>query len=293
MRLPYVEFPRSGHSLGRRQFGLSLAAALCYAAVLRPRVAFAQATDEQVWQQFLTWLPSVPASDNPGPIVAQYRAHLAQAGASPSEVDRQLGVVFQMMRTRVDGWRVMFNNIYTATTPGFNTQPNSLLVSAVEGRKPGRALDVGMGQGRNAVFLAIKGWDVTGFDISDEGLNVARKSADRAGVKVSSLLQSDDQFDFGIERWDLIVITYEPVPVTTANYVNKLRAALRPGGLIVIESFASSASDKVRRPVDIDPAALRSAFDSFQVLRFEDTFAMPDWGKTDTRLARLVAQKRT
>jgi 2-polyprenyl-3-methyl-5-hydroxy-6-metoxy-1,4-benzoquinol methylase len=39
----------------------------------------------------------------------------------------------------------------------------------VEARKPGRALDIGMGQGRNSVFLALKGWDVTGFDISDEG----------------------------------------------------------------------------------------------------------------------------
>ncbi len=63
----------------------------------------------------------------------------------------------------------MFNNIYS-NAPGFSTNANALLVSAVTGRKPGRALDVGMGQGRNAVFLAVEGWNVTGFDISDVGL---------------------------------------------------------------------------------------------------------------------------
>jgi hypothetical protein len=47
----------------------------------------------------------------------------------------------------------MFNNIHKTTKPGFATQPNALLVATVEGRNPGRALDVGVGQGRNAKSL--------------------------------------------------------------------------------------------------------------------------------------------
>jgi 2-polyprenyl-3-methyl-5-hydroxy-6-metoxy-1,4-benzoquinol methylase len=45
--------------------------------------------------------------------------------------------------------------------------PNAFLIKVVEGRKPRTALDMAMGQGRNALMLAQRGWDVTGFDISD------------------------------------------------------------------------------------------------------------------------------
>jgi 2-polyprenyl-3-methyl-5-hydroxy-6-metoxy-1,4-benzoquinol methylase len=56
---------------------------------------------------------------------------------------------------------------------GFEKQPNRLLVDAVAKRKPGRALDVAMGQGRNALYLASRGWKVTGVNFSDEGVRAA------------------------------------------------------------------------------------------------------------------------
>jgi SAM-dependent methyltransferase len=196
-----------------------------------------------------------------------------------------------MLRTRQDAWRILFNAIYSSPTPAFNTNPNALLVSAVERRRAGRALDVAMGQGRNAIFLATKGWDVTGFDVADEGLRVAQRNADRAGVKLNLILQSDENFEFGTARWDLIVITYTPVPLTTANYVKKLRDALRTGGVVVIESFGSESAAVNRRLVDIDPNELRRAFDGFRIVHFEDTSGMPDWGNVHVRLARLIAEK--
>jgi len=277
----------------RRQF-ISIAVSFVLGCLLvgPTGLAFSQTADERVWQQFLQWLSTVPPADRPAPIFEQYRARLLAEGISQADANGQMAVIRQMLRTRTDGWRVMFNNIYSSQTPGFNTNPNALLVSAVEGRKPGRALDVGMGQGRNAVFLAIKGWDVTGFDVSDEGLRIAQRNAERAGVKLNAVLQSDEQFDFGAARWDLIVITYEPVPLTTASYVKKLSDSLRNGGLVVIESFASASGSFNRRLVDIDPKELRRAFASFRILHFEETFAMPDWGNERTRLARLIAEKK-
>lgn len=244
-----------------------------------------------IWQDWLRWLPTVPPTDRPGLIFGQYRAKLLDAGVSEADADRQIATIRQRMRTETDGWRVMFNNIYASPTPGFNTNPNALLVSAVTGRKPGRALDVGTGQGRNAVFLALKGWDVTALDISDEGLKAAARNAERAGVELTTVLTSSDAFAFGTALWDLIVIAYEPVPLTSPAYVQKIRDALRPGGLLVVESFASDATATGRRPVDLDPADLQSAFASFRILRFEDTVAMPDWEKEETRLARMIAEK--
>ena len=247
-------------------------------------------TDDKVWEQFLEWLPSAKPSTDPGTLFGQYRSHLMALGLMEGEAGGYLTVVANNMRTRSDGWRVMFNNIYASGSAGFSTAPNALLMATVEGRKPGRALDVGMGEGRNTVFLALKGWDVTGFEISDEGVAIAQRNARAAGVNITALLASNETFDLGEAQWDLIVATYAPFPLTTADYVQRLRGSLTPGGLIVVESFASDANTPGRRPVDIDPTDLRRAFDSFRILYFEDTVAMPDWTSEKTRLVRLVAE---
>jgi hypothetical protein len=162
-----------------------------------------QPSNEAIWQQLLEWLPSAPPTDGAGPMLRQYRSRLISNGASTAEADRQFEILLRMMRERPDGWRIMFDNIYSNSTPGFVTQPNALLIAMVESRKPGRALDVGMGQGRNAVFLAMKGWDVTGFDIAEQGLAVARKNVERAGVKLNAIRETDEAFNYGSDQWDL------------------------------------------------------------------------------------------
>ena len=80
--------------------------------------------------------------------------------------------------------------------------------------------------------------------------------------------------------------------------VRRLGNALRPGGLVVIEHAAADwgpggrSSGASERDITIDPTLLRRAFDDFRILYFEDTVAMPDWGRRKTRLVRLVAEKR-
>src|SRR5262245_59484473 len=173
------------------------------------------------------------------------------------------------MRERPDGCRIMFNNNYSSSTPGYVTKPNALLVSTVEGRKPGRALDIGMGQGRNSVFLALKGWNVTGFDLSDEGIATARRNAERAGVKINAIQGTEDAFDYGTEQWDLIVFVYEPFPITTAAYVERLHRSLRPGGSIVIEGFGEEETAKNRPVTAIVPERLLAAFKDFRLLNYQ------------------------
>ncbi len=89
------------------------------------------------------------------------------------------------------------------------------------------------------MFLAMKGWDVTGFDISDEGIAVARKNAERAGVKLNAVQQTTEAFDYGIDQWGLIVFIYEPFPVTSAAYVERLRKSMKAGGIVVFETHAA------------------------------------------------------
>jgi SAM-dependent methyltransferase len=270
-----------------------LVALVVLLALMLPGHTQAQPSKDVIWQQFLEWLPSAPPVDAARMLFDQYRSRLISSGASTAEADRQMDIIRRTHRERPDAWRVMFNNIYQSSTPGFSTQPNALLISTVEGRKAGRALDIGMGQGRNSVFLAMKGWNVTGFDISDEGLAAARKNAERAGVKLNAIREADDTFDYGSDRWDLIVFMYEPFPVTSAAYVERLRKSMKSGGLIVIESFGDEATTPNRPATAIDPGQLLAAFKDFRLLHFEDTMALPDWGaRIKRRVVRMVSEKR-
>jgi len=252
----------------------------------------AQSADDLAWQRFLGWLKVAPPANGPLEILQGYQASLTSQGLAPVDAGRELGAVMRLMRERHDAWPLMFDRIYTSATPNFDTKPNALLMAAIEGRAPGRALDIGMGQGRNAVALAIKGWSVTGFDVSAEGLAVAKAQAARAGVAIAAIQDSDDHFDPGTNQWDLIAVIYGPGSIADPGYVARLRRALRPGGIVVVESFASDRAAAQRRPVDIDPADLRLAFSAFQMLRFEDGPAVSDWDPQTTRLVRLVAQKK-
>src|SRR4051812_43645854 len=68
----------------------------------------------------------------------------------------------------------IFDKIYASEAPPFNAEPSAFLARAVDGVAPGKALDVAMGQGRNSLFLARKGWQVTGYDVSSVGLSQAQ-----------------------------------------------------------------------------------------------------------------------
>lgn len=97
-----------------------------------------------------------------------------------------------------------WNAVYTSSDGTFNRQPNAFLLQSVQGRTPGTTLEIGMGQGRNTIAMARLGWDVTGIDISDEGIRQALAEAKKQNVNIHSILASADDFDYGTSRYDLI-----------------------------------------------------------------------------------------
>ena len=160
-------------------------------------------------------------------------------------------------------------------------KPNALLVESIHNRKAGKALDIGMGQGRNTIYLAQQGWDVTGIDPADEGVRIAKAEAARQGLKIRAEVTTFEQFDFGENQWDLIVLTYEP----TKAIAPKVVQALRLGGLVVTKRVWPTGS--------FADNELLSLFKGLRVLRYEDVWARPDWGaqNIDERLVRLLAEK--
>ncbi|MBA3884557.1 MAG: methyltransferase domain-containing protein [Acidobacteria bacterium] len=200
-------------------------------AAARPQPA----PDDKVWADFVGWLHTMPPITQVVSVLKLYGKELAGKGVTREDAKLTMDRVLRMMRDRPDAWRPIFNRIYTTSGTTFNPEPTPLLVRAVEGHTPGRALDVGMGQGRNAVFLAMKGWNVTGIDLAEEGLAAARAQATRAGTSVNALLADAATFDYGREAWDLIVITYGPGFTGDPPFAERLKTALRPGGLLVVE----------------------------------------------------------
>jgi SAM-dependent methyltransferase len=238
----------------------------------------AQPDPEAGWRAFLAWLSAQPPDSKPANLIRPYRAELIRKGMSPNEAEREMERLGHLAFTRPDGAKVLWNKVYGGRDPIFVQTPNALLASAIQDRKPGKALDFGMGQGRNAVFLAMQGWDVTGFDPSDEGVRMAQASAARAGVKIRALVSTDEQFDFGAARWDLIVMTYVRSPA--ARDAERIRRALAPGGIFVYENGSDRHNE------------LLKLFITFRILRFDDADAFPDWNPAEKiRLERLVAEK--
>lgn len=125
--------------------------------------------------------------------------------------------------------------------PGFafGTEPNDFLVS-VAGEMPagGRVLCLAEGEGRNAVFLAGRGFAVTGVDASSVGLEKAQKLAAERGIEIATVVADLESFDIGRENWDAVVSIFCHLPpALRADVYGRVVAGLRPGGVFVLEAY--------------------------------------------------------
>ncbi len=209
-----------------------------------------------------------------------YEAKLRAEGAGAEAAGRTMRLVVAYDEAE------LYDRVY-AEAPRFNARPNGFLVEAVEQLTPGRALDVGMGQGRNAIHLARRGWTVTGFDVSAVGLRKASEGAAAQGVRLEAVRASDDEFDFGRERWDLIVILH----ALEKRSVHKVREALKPGGAVVVEAAHAEPGGY---PFGYASNELLRLFEGFRILRYEERMGVHDFSEDrgeKTRLVRLLARK--
>ncbi len=186
---------------------------------------------------------------------------------------------WQPYRSALDFQRDLWNDNFRQDV-GFEHAPNRLLVTTTESVAPGSALDLATGQGRNALYLAAHGWKVTAVDISDVGLRQARAAADRAHVALDAVEADIGAYDYGTAKWDLVTEIYVPQPLAL---VDKIKAALKPGGLFVLEFFLEA----------VDVKQLHAQFaDGFDILRDEVVEDRPDWAEDRAKLVRFVARKR-
>lgn len=156
--------------------------------------------------------------------------------------------------------------------------------------KGGKALDIAMGTGRNALYLASLGFRVTGIDLSAVAVKKCRQKAERLGLPIEALVADLERSPLPTEEYDLIVNFYYLQRSLTPQIV----AALKPGGVLVFESFTIDQLQFGWGPKSPDhllhPGELREMFPDLETLLYHEGVVQGDRGPK--AVASLIGRKR-
>lgn len=179
----------------------------------------------------------------------------------------------------------------------YGKEPAAFLKQKIDGLKKGKALVLAMGEGRNAVYLAQNGFDVTGVDISDVAIEKTNRLAEERNTTVNGVVADLTDYDMGKAQFDLITKFYYYEPSIFSQVIE----ALKPGGMFILEQFSidhlkyrETSSFGPRNPdYLIKPNELLEHFNSLRILYYEDTVVELNEGmhKGTAAVIRLIAQK--
>ena len=147
----------------------------------------------------------------------------------------------------------------------------------------GHVLDLAMGEGRNGVFLATKGFQVTGVDISAEGLKKAETLAAELGVPIKTVVADLETYKIP-PNFDVIIYTY----YLQRDLFPKIAAALKPGGMALIETYTMDHfrhRPRFNKAYLLEPNELLTMLPGLRVLRYQEV----DTGQE--AFASILAQK--
>lgn len=127
---------------------------------------------------------------------------------------------------------------YSAEDYAYGTEPNDFLAAHAHMLPMGRVLSLAEGEGRNAVFLAGQGYEVTAVDQSAVGLGKARRLAEREGVAIETIVADLAEFKIEPQSWDGIVSISAHVPRSIRKGLHRRVAeGLKPGGVLLLEAY--------------------------------------------------------
>ena len=156
-------------------------------------------------------------------------------------------------------------------------RPNGALVAEVAGLTPGSALDVGCGEGADAVWLARQGWQVTGLDVSQVAIERAGTAASDAGVEVEWLVAGLLDATVAPRRFDLVSAQYPALLRTPAHDAERaLLAAVAPGGTLLVVHHADIDVERAKKhghdPADyVSPEDVLAALDDSWIVHVDET----------------------
>jgi SAM-dependent methyltransferase len=190
-----------------------------------------------------------------------------------------------------------WDHVYLNPDARVPVNPSALVLETTANLPAGVALDAGMGNGRNAIYLARKGWKVTGIDLSQAAVRTAREEAAKLKVEFDARVGDVEKMDLPRTTYDLILCLYaEPLAARAAR---KFIEALKPGGLLLVEGRhieALSLASAGYAVTGFHDNQLLNLYERLRILRYEDRQMPSEWGNDShdarARIVRLVAQKR-
>ena len=165
-------------------------------------------------------------------------------------------------------------------------QPAQFLVENIKLLSKGRVLDVAMGVGRNAIYLASMGFEVEGIDISPEAVNNALESARKVGVTIRAQM-ADLEKDYRIEKgaYDVIIC----FNYLQRSLIPQIKDGLRKGGVVVYETFIVDQAQfgKPKNPnYLLKYNELLDMFRDFRCLRYREGII-----ESQKAIAGIIAEK--
>lgn len=165
-------------------------------------------------------------------------------------------------------------------------EPAQFLVENIKLLPKGRALDVAMGDGRNAIYLARMGFEVDGIDISSEAVNGALESARKAGIAIRAQI-ADLEKNYRIEKgvYDVIIC----FNYLQRSLIPRIKDGLRRGGMVVYETFIVDQAQfgKPKNPnYLLKYNELLDMFGDFRCLRYREGII-----ESHRAIAGIIAQK--
>jgi 2-polyprenyl-3-methyl-5-hydroxy-6-metoxy-1,4-benzoquinol methylase len=148
-------------------------------------------------------------------------------------------------------------------------------------------LDMGMGEGRNAVFLAQKGHQVTGMDISSVAIKKARRLAKDHGVKIKTIVGAMDKYKIADGSYDSIICFY----FVNRELNQKIQNWLKPGGILIYEAHTTkqlmkSKAKNAKISYYLEPQELLKMFPKMTILKYEEPIHENDYR------ASIILQKK-
>jgi SAM-dependent methyltransferase len=162
-----------------------------------------------------------------------------------------------------------------------NATPLPLVTKTAREMKPGRALDLACGAGRNALWLAERGWSVTAVDGSPAAIELVRRRASARGVNVNAQVADLEKGEYVIEpsQWDLVLMCF----YLQRDLFEPAKRGVVPGGVLVAIVLLGEGRFSVA------PGELRGYFLGWEILH--DREGNPGDSPEHWAVAEIVARR--
>jgi len=199
--------------------------------------------------------------------------------------------------------KLLWNDRYKTNDYYYGGKPNVFFKQFIDMTKPGKLLLPCEGEGRNAVYAAVKGWDVTAFDFSETAVEKALKLAKLNKVSIKYFVKDIKSFNYSdyTDYFDVIGVIFAHFKTKERVLFHRnLTGCLNNGGIIVLECFNKNQIGNIKNggPKDVDmlysKEILEKDFDNINIVMLEEKSVMLDEGvghKGKCNVIRMIAYK--